>query len=167
LIGWVNDQNPTKEAEMKDLVWRKEFEVGHEEVDAHHKIFFKIIVKIKKDHDFGCSKEKLACDVLELIKYADFHFFSELNTMMDNYYPDVIAHDNEHKKIINLLHGHVKKIEEGEGDLNALTSFLYSWFSKHTIHEDSQFIKYLNTISNPDKDDLPSRALLQAPTATL
>ena len=128
-------------------VWKKEFEVGDFEIDAQHKIFLKIIIKIKKAYQIDFSEEYNILLLKELYKYADFHFISEENRMTLFKYPDLESHMQEHKNLLSELSNQIGFINIEHLDMNKLIDFLYNWFVNHTTSLDLKFGEYLNEIS--------------------
>lgn len=83
--------------------------------------------------------------ILELKKYAEFHFQSEENVMVDRMFPDLISHKQQHEKLLSSLQLVLFKIEVGEMDLKELPRFLFSWLKNHTLKEDKKLVTYLNS----------------------
>jgi hemerythrin len=62
-----------------EFEWQLDFETGNEYVDLQHRYFIDLIKRVGinfSESDDAAYKEKL---IVELKKYADFHFTSEEN----------------------------------------------------------------------------------------
>jgi hemerythrin len=130
---------------MSTIKWDKKYEIGNVEIDSEHKIFVRIIQKIvraaemKKDHTYV---ERL---IYELLKYADFHFYSEETVMMEMNYPDITNHQKEHEKLILKLREMVSVVEfkDYSRPMNDLIKLLTDWFATHTITVDKKLADYI------------------------
>ena len=130
---------------MFKIEWDKKYEVGNLEIDSEHKVFVRIIQKIiratemKKDHNY---LERL---IYEMLKYADFHFFSEETVMMEMNYPDITSHQKEHEKLLLKLRDMVSivELEDYSRPMVDLIQFLTDWFVTHTITVDKKLADYL------------------------
>lgn len=128
---------------MPDLRWKKNFEVGNFEIDSEHKIFVKIIQKIKQAKKNRADKDFLMALVLELLKYAEFHFCSEENIMIKSQYPELLKHKKEHEKLLAELRNEIFSLQYEYIDFHTLEAFLIRWFTVHTINEDQKLAAHL------------------------
>jgi hemerythrin len=124
--------------------WDNKYNTGVDEIDYQHQYFLKLIKR------FNVSIEKNIGDYLmkrylqEIVKYAEFHFFSEENLMMLHDYPDIEIHRELHMKLIDQLTAKVNFFKPERKQLRILEEFLIQWFLDHTVKEDSKIAKYLN-----------------------
>ena len=130
---------------MKELSWKKEYSIGVFEIDAEHKIFLRTIKKIQKAFMVGMDKEILKRLLEELYKYADFHFTSEENVMLENKYPEYESHKKQHDELIQTLANTINFFDIERIDKKQLNSFLIQWFVEHTTTIDIKLGKYLQT----------------------
>ena len=130
-----------------DIEWKAQYEVGNFEIDAEHKIFVKIIAKIQ-DALFE-AKDMAYIDrlLLELFKYAEFHFCSEENIMIDAGYPDLAQHQEEHKQLLFNLRDRLPTAGGKRHDMNGIIVFLMQWFSCHTTTTDLKVAQYIKNCS--------------------
>ena len=126
--------------------WDNAYSVGNEDIDNEHKIFIKLI-----SHFAEMSKEKnsyqLKRYVAELKKYAEFHFISEENRMLDSDYPDLLNHKKEHEDLLSSINQMEMKLYIGKATEDDFVYFLVNWFLDHTIKTDVGMAKYLNELS--------------------
>lgn len=126
---------------MTNIEWKEIYEVGNLEIDSEHKVFVRIIQKIqnfaeKVEKDGDHNKKHLERLVVELLKYAEFHFCSEENVMLEIEYPGIFDHKHEHEKLLAELRNLIFAFEMNKQDIDELITFLTDWFIKHTVKED-------------------------------
>ncbi len=124
-----------------ELYWVSEFEVGNEWVDLQHRYFLDLINRIGKsfketnDDDY---KRKL---IIELHKYADFHFASEENIAISCGIPGVNHHHQLHLDLLEDLNQYAENIDNGLKTIEEFLEFITDWFLVHTQHEDRKLFK--------------------------
>ena len=125
-----------------ELEWESDFETGNEYVDLQHRYFLNLIARIRKkfkesnDVDY---KRKL---IIELKKYAEFHFTSEENIATSHNLPEAIS--SHHQRHLELLEEFDHNAEDLDKDLKSIDDFLgflTDWFIGHTIYEDQKLFK--------------------------
>jgi len=123
------------------LKWVSEFEIGNEYVDLQHRHFLNLINRIGKnlretnDDDY---KRKL---IIELHKYADFHFTSEENIAISSGLPGVKNHHQLHLQLLEELNQYAENLDNGLKTIDEFLEFITDWFLVHTQHEDRKFFK--------------------------
>lgn len=128
---------------MSEIEWKDSYSLGNEEIDFEHKVFVKIIQKIDDAILNDCSMQVFNRLLLELKKYAAFHFQSEENFMMEIHYPEIIEHKAAHEKLLSQLQLIILRIEIGELKPRTLPGFLLDWFKDHTITIDKRLVEYM------------------------
>ena len=124
-----------------ELYWVSEFEIGNEYVDLQHRYFLDLITRIGKnfretnDDDY---KRKL---IIELHKYADFHFASEENIAISCGLPGVESHHQLHLQLLEELNQYAENLDNGLKTIDQFLEFITDWFLVHTQHEDRKFFK--------------------------
>ncbi len=131
---------------MVTIKWSSKYEIGHPEIDAQHQIFVKIIQKLIAAKDSNGDKHLIESLFAELLKYAEFHFCSEENIMIENNYPQYIEHRKEHERVLSELRNRLFSLQYEYIDFANLESFIIEWFTKHTLSEDVKLAKYLNGV---------------------
>jgi hemerythrin len=123
------------------LYWVSEFEIGNEYVDLQHRYFLDLINRIGKnfretnDDDY---KRKL---IIELHKYADFHFTSEENIAISCGLPGIKSHHQLHLQLLEELNQYAEYLDNGLKTIDEFLEFITDWFLVHTQHEDRKFFK--------------------------
>lgn len=124
-----------------ELYWVSEFEVGNEWVDLQHRYFLDLIIRIEKsfketnDDDY---KRKL---IIELRKYADFHFASEENIATSCGIPGIDNHHQLHLDLLDDLNQYALNLDNGLKTFDEFLEFITDWFLVHTQHEDRKLFK--------------------------
>lgn len=77
---------------MEKLVWKQAYCIGIDKIDNEHKIFFDLVAEMQEISKQEFNKNKIDRFLRELVKYAEFHFFSEENLMIDIDYPEKDNH---------------------------------------------------------------------------
>ncbi len=128
---------------MPDIQWEKRFEVGHERIDFEHRIFLGLIQNLDKDSKSGCDTEKIKRTLTEILRYAEFHFLSEENIMIDVGYPEYENHQTMHLDLTKDLLENLREYGQGTRDISTIIAFLYNWFVNHTVHEDIEIARFI------------------------
>ena len=124
-----------------ELEWQLEFETGNEYVDLQHRYFVDLINRVGtnfKNTDDVAYKEKL---IIELRKYADFHFTSEENIATSCNLPGVSSHHQRHVELLEEFHHHAEDLNKGSKTADEFLEFLTDWLIGHTIYEDKKLFK--------------------------
>ena len=122
--------------------WDKKFESGHERIDQEHKIFYALIENASKaaeSHHSSTTRSLL----VEIRKYAEFHFLSEEKLMLKTNYPDYEKHKMAHTKLLESLDGKIIEFDKETVKLDEVAAYLFDWFTKHTLIVDKKMATYL------------------------
>ena len=131
---------------MKKIQWKKEYEVANYEIDSEHKLFVRIIQKFSDALTNKSDNYYIERLVNKLLKYAEFHFYSEETIMIEIEYPHIIMHKQEHEKLLEQMRNLVMVVEMDEENIyeSDYIDFFLNWFVNHTLKLDkklAQFIK--------------------------
>lgn len=128
---------------MLDFEWKDQYNIGIPEIDYQHRYFLKLIKRItgvvieKKEPDYGQRV------LMELVYYAKFHFYSEENMMIYHGYPNLRAHQELHRDLIDLLTNKINAISDNVDEYHLLVQFLLQWFVHHSMEEDKKIASCL------------------------
>jgi len=125
------------------MKWDNKYELGHERIDAEHRIFFRLMMDFQEAVTYGAPNEKLLRTLNEIVKYADFHFVSEENIMTDNNYPDQKRHAHLHNILLSEVKDKLHQFTSGNIGANEVFEFLFEWFALHTSNEDKKLVGFL------------------------
>ncbi|MCP4596631.1 hemerythrin domain-containing protein [Neptuniibacter sp.] len=126
---------------MIKIQWDKKFELGHERIDFEHRIFLDLIKSVSQ---LASDKERALRLLREVEKYAEFHFISEENLMLDTGYPDYSSHKEEHQILLATLKEKSFEYRHDQLSLEELSDFLFQWFALHTTQVDSKLTQYIS-----------------------
>ena len=124
-----------------ELAWESDFETGNEYVDGQHRYFVNLINRIRKsfrESNDIAYKEKL---IIELKKYADFHFTSEENIATSYNLSGVSGHHQRHIELLEEFNHRAEDLNKGLQTIDEFLGFLSDWFIGHTIYEDKSLFK--------------------------
>ena len=131
---------------MKNIIaWKKNYEVGNIEIDSQHKTFLKIIEKLQNAYENKLNDQLLLGYVIELYKYAAYHFVSEENYMIEQQYPDYEEHKKLHDDLLKELVDNITTFKIEYIDVEKLIDFSLNWFIAHTTTIDKKIIEYINS----------------------
>ena len=127
------------------MAWDKKYEVGNERIDFEHHIFLDLVTSFSDKIAQGASKEQMLRLLKEIGKYADFHFTSEENMMIDSSYPDMDRHAELHALLIADLHDITGRFSSEHLAAKEVFDFLFQWFALHTSQEDKLLALHINS----------------------
>lgn len=128
---------------MIDIKWDYKFEVGHPRIDNEHKVFVDLIHAVSRESERQCTKDKGLRLLLEVRKYAEFHFVSEENIMLDVAYPGYEEHRDEHAWLLRRLEDEFHRYYSDRVRLDALANFMFEWFALHTTVSDKKLSEWV------------------------
>ena len=128
---------------MEPISWKDEYCVGIEEIDKQHMDFLKLINRFMVLFGSGWHIRLQDRILLEILKYAEYHFVSEENLMILYNYTDIVIQEKEHSILIKSLKSKCSGLKEGSVNGNDLIKFLINWFLHHTQEEDRRFARYI------------------------
>lgn len=122
----------------KLMHWDVKFSIGIRRIDLEHKIFLDLINTLIFEVNENCEKQVILNLIIELEKYAEFHFISEENFMKRINYTSLDHHKNLHYDLLEKLNieKHKKTLDDNFID------FVKDWFSTHTTIEDKKIYTF-------------------------
>ena len=124
-----------------ELYWVSEFEIGNEYVDLQHRYFLDLITRIGKNLKETNDDDYIRRLIVELHKYADFHFASEENIAISCGLPGVKNHHQLHLELLEDLNQYAENLDNGTKTIDEFLEFIADWFLVHTQHEDRKLFK--------------------------
>ncbi len=134
---------------MVDLTWKDWFNVGVEKIDFEHRIFLGLVRTVDAELSAGDPSRKIMRTLEEIYKYADFHFLSEENVMIDVGFDGYKKHKWMHQELLAELRKRIADSAANPDDTIMLVTFLYEWFANHTVSEDGKIADFIKTRSPP------------------
>jgi hemerythrin len=123
------------------LYWVPEFEIGNEYVDLQHRYFLDLITRIEKNLRQTTNDDYKRKLIIELHKYADFHFASEENIAISCDISGVNNHHQLHLQLLEELNHYAENLDSGLKTIDEFIEFITDWFLVHTQHEDRKLFK--------------------------
>lgn len=136
---------------MEPIVWKDEYLVGVAEIDRQHQDFLKLINRLLILHNSGDAIAMEKRFLMEVQKYAQYHFASEENIMRVIQYPHIEKQEREHDILLEELTQRMADYMKVNQRIGGIISYLVDWFITHTIQEDKQIGVYANTILTKKK----------------
>lgn len=128
------------------IKWGSKFETGNDAVDFQHRYFFDLINRIEENLKQSTDEEYKQLLILELAKYADFHFTSEENLAKSLSLTGVGRHHELHTELLDQFTDNSNKLATGEMSYKDFFQFLIEWLVGHTYYEDQQLFKKENDV---------------------
>ena len=128
---------------MKELHWTDEFSTGIELVDLQHRYFIETINRVAASLSSTSAAEERSRLLLELRKYAEFHFISEENLAAAVASPELPRHCERHREILEEIDRHIAEVTAGSLSVEEFVVFLVEWFAGHTVYEDQRLFRHL------------------------
>ena len=123
------------------LYWVSDFEIGNEYVDLQHRYFLDLITRLGKNFRETNDDDYKRRLIVELHKYADFHFTSEENIAISCGLPGVKSHHQLHLQLLEELNHYAKELDSELKTIDEFLEFITDWFLVHTQHEDRKFFE--------------------------
>ena len=128
---------------MTRAEWKTAYEIGHTRIDFEHRIFLDLIQEIESDLAREMPLKRIERRLIELYKYADFHFYSEESIMVLTGYPDHDRHRRIHQGLLEELRGYTMSVSFDLVRGKDLVGFLVQWFATHTTSEDLNLAAFI------------------------
>lgn len=142
------------------MEWKKEYEVGVEEIDQQHKKLVNLVNLYKKhlSDDKVDSYKEIGEILVYLVNYSSFHFAAEEALMDSINYPGLDEHRKIHKELIAKIKDVLIKMKNKESYTKIeFYYFLMSWVNDHILDEDIKigtFCRENNQVFKPLRSQL-------------
>jgi len=132
---------------MPFIEWNEQLATGINGFDHDHRQLFALLNKAYDDFIQGTSNENVACILNEMIRYAGQHFPAEENWMLQNGYPRLSEHREEHESFRRT----VLKLQEGynvgkDHIYLEVLQFLKTWIRRHLLESDADYSRFNKTV---------------------
>jgi len=124
---------------MESFEWKDKFSVNVDEMDKHHKKLLGYFNELQCAPQSGSATQKAEEILIDLVKYANFHFTEEESLMRNMSHPGLAAQINHHSYFVNEVTEMTKQFKTGTLSGRSLSEFLGNWFIDHIMHEDSKY----------------------------
>lgn len=137
------------------LQWDQKFDIGHERLDFEHRIFLGLIRDLSVQADITPQDARCERILRELYKYAEFHFVSEENIMVDIGYPALAEHQQSHGRILAQFKDMIHQYRAAQCSAHDIVTFLFQWFALHTTTEDKRISEFI-VVAGRDRAPAPA-----------
>jgi hemerythrin len=125
--------------------WEEMYSVRVASFDRQHRGLFRTVHELNEALCAGCGKEVAGKILQRLIDYTASHFAAEEEVMDMADYPELRAHNAEHKALVEQVLEFQKDFEAGKpGVAVALMQFLQKWLCHHIMETDKKYGPFLN-----------------------
>ena len=129
---------------MKEIEWKRYYELGIKETDEQHKHLIGILNEMIKAKNEGKTDEIFGKIIKELVDYTQYHFSSEEKYMERFNYPALAEHKAQHKMLVKQIVKLLEDVKEGKTQVgDKLFDFLKHWIIRHVLDHDKQFGLFL------------------------
>ena len=130
---------------MAILEWDGSLAIGHDMIDAQHKILVGLINNLHASQATEREQKEIRRTLRELYDYTVYHFGEEEALMVQLPFAARHNHKLEHDKFIGDLNSITAKANTGEAHIGAETfNWLISWLLDHISVTDRQLIAALS-----------------------
>jgi hemerythrin len=144
---------------MALFVWQQIYSVGVERIDAQHRRLFEIANRFHAAHQRREPRALLTAIFGELVDYTVSHFADEERLLQAHDYDDFDRHKANHEKLVKLVLGYRRQLENGEPDVEAhAMNFIKTWLNGHVLGMDRNYRACLQPSATPVPDSRPLRA---------
>ena len=111
--------------------WSDELLIGNMLIDTQHRMLIMLCRKLDIAIKTQQTEQTVQRIMLEIKKFAEFHFVSEQNLMHEIGYPDVAAHSKIHLDLLVELQHELSKIRHHTEFPEDLLYTLNEWLTSH------------------------------------
>lgn len=132
---------------IPELSWSRKFQIGHEKIDGSHAVFLGLIKSVVSNYENNLDREAICRSLIELRKFADYHFYGEESVMLHVGYTDYEQHKSMHSKLLGNLDKWIFGYQSNAVEALFIVGQLHRWFFLHTNNEDIKIQSFINAKS--------------------
>ena len=131
---------------MALMLWTDDFSVGVDSLDADHIMIFSLINHVDDANRSGDDQHAIGRLLKVLLDVAEAHFQREEKIMLQNGYPDLEAHVDEHRIIIEDVQALYAAYNETQSSeiSHEIAKTLCAWLEEHILETDMQYRPYVS-----------------------
>jgi len=127
---------------MTIMVWNDSFLLGIQEFDDHHRHLVGLINSTYDEYSLHPDGGNLEEIIKDLVDYAAYHFTAEERWLNEISYPEIVAHQAEHRRFAEQVAGFQKDFLAGQATSAALFFFLVEWLTNHIQETDAEYARF-------------------------
>ncbi|HUK23782.1 MAG TPA: bacteriohemerythrin [Terriglobales bacterium] len=129
---------------MPLMSWENRYSVHLPNIDAQHKKLFDLINQLHDAMGQGRANEVMGKILTELVAYTKTHFQAEEALLKSKNYPDLAAHQQQHRKFTDQVMQFEKDFSEGRATISIkMMNFLRDWLTQHILQTDQRYSAFL------------------------
>jgi hemerythrin len=121
---------------MKLVEWNDSYSVGNVLMDAHHRIFFRMVRQFSKSRESN-GHEAMKKRIAFLASYVDMHLRAEEKLLQEAGYPDFARHKAAHDTFAKTMHEAEVSFVSGQTSIAAdsILQTMQDWLRDHILDE--------------------------------
>lgn len=124
------------------MEWKNEYSIGILEIDDQHKLLLRSFTAIEEAIKLNQGWSNAHYAILELIQLARMHFSFEDAIMRMFAYPDMEAHQMEHRSFFDKLDSIERHSLKKSADVEMI-QFLRGWLAMHILGSDRGYAHHV------------------------
>ena len=131
---------------MALMLWTDDFSVGVDSLDADHIVIFSLINHVDDANRSGDDQHAIGRLLKVLLDVAEAHFQREEEIMVQNGFPELEAHVEEHRNIIDDVQSLYVAYQETQSSeiSHEIAKTLCAWLEEHILETDMQYRPYVS-----------------------
>jgi hemerythrin-like metal-binding protein len=125
--------------------WSEELAIGNVLIDTQHRMLMMLCRKLDIAIKTQQPEQTIQRIMLEVKKFAEFHFVSEQNLMHEIGYPEVQSHSQLHLSLLVELQVELSKIRHRTEFPEDLLYSLNEWLLNHITGEDAKIAEFMSS----------------------
>lgn len=126
---------------MSELVWKREYHIGHFQTDNEHKHLISLANKVIHFSNKGENAHKIRSALKALHQYIKIHFRNEENYMKRIGYQGIESHKKFHAELIARFNDVITENTNMNDLVRGLKRLMLVWVIEHIINEDVKIAK--------------------------
>lgn len=142
-------------------LWKPEYLLDIEGIDAQHKVFFDICLDISQGIEADKAQAAKMHDIIKMLytlrAYAFQHFHTEEQLLLKHHYPQIYAHLNLHDNYLRALQGFTKELHTHMSSASedaakpffelalAISAFSADWWGEHILTADTAYAQHIRS----------------------
>lgn len=126
-------------------IWKDEYSVGIDEVDAQHKVLVNCIGTLEQAIASGDEKQRWSAihyAIVQLSDYTRIHFSVEESLMRILNYPERDLHTAQHQHFVTYLRDMERKSITHDVSEHDIVGFLRHWLLTHILQDDKKYAEF-------------------------
>lgn len=129
---------------MAFIEWSDDLSVRIPEIDDQHKKLILIINALNEIGDERADARATGKALVEMMDYMSYHFTYEERILMEAGYPEMDAHQGEHKAFSKKTYAYLESFKKRNSSLSKdMLRFLNDWLINHIKAVDGKYADFM------------------------